>query len=123
MSIDLDQMDEFLTLYERTFNFLGYIPIVSTFSGTARFIYGQVEAIVALAAVAFHFIGSIAGYAGHEGQAAKALPYVVHGLANMGRSVVEMIPIINLSCILYDLSGPGLQYPAMKGRQVVPLRQ
>jgi hypothetical protein len=123
MSIDFDQMDESLTLFESTLNTLGYIPIVSTFSGTARFIYGKVEAIVALAAVAFHFIGSIAGYAGHEGQVAKALPYVVHGFANMGRAVVEMIPLINLSCIFYDLTGAGLPYPSMKGRQVVPLRE
>ncbi|HSX11399.1 MAG TPA: hypothetical protein VLF94_06780 [Chlamydiales bacterium] len=120
MSIDFDQLDQALTPFEKTLNTIGYIPIASMLSGTVRAVYAKVEVIVALALTAFHFIASCFS-AGHGEKAARALSYVLHGVANFGRAVVEVIPFVNLSCILYDLTVPRLEYPSIHPRAIRPL--
>lgn len=121
MSIEFDQMNQLLTSFEKGLNVVGYVPIVSTISGSVRLAYGKLEAIVAIAAIAFHFMAGLIGIEGSAEKLRAAVPYVLHGFANMGRGLVEILPFINLTCYLYDQTQPGYSYPSLTSRAVVPV--
>lgn len=99
-----------------------YIPVVSTISGFARYLLGKVEVIVAVSVAIFKFIASLFKSAGErkvlEKEAIETLHYAAHGLANMFRGLVAMVPVLgNISCLVYDLTGNRLRYPGEKQAQ------
>lgn len=75
-----------------TWNKLGYIPVVSTVTGLARALLGVIHSIVHLVSAIFD-----AKNRDHHLQEAKLGGY------NIGRGVIEMIPIIgNIVCFVKD---------------------
>lgn len=100
-------LDTRLERFERFLNKVGYIPLVSSFSGGVRIYYGIIESICAVVIGALKFIASLFRSDTNERyiletEAAYSLYYVEHGLANIGRGIVESIPFVNLFCIAYD---------------------
>jgi hypothetical protein len=91
-------LDASLQSFEKTLNIFGYIPIVSSFSATIREAFGDVELISGVAIAAFSAL------ANNERQVDHGVELAIHGVANICRSCVEMIPFINLACIPYDIS-------------------
>ncbi|MBS0606124.1 MAG: hypothetical protein AB7H48_05785 [Parachlamydiales bacterium] len=110
-------LDQALHTFEKVLNFAGYIPIVSTFSGSIRIAYGKAEVVGAIAAGALLAVKALCNTDAEKRArdfdyaAGVAVNYSIHGLANIGRGFVEAIPIINLSCLVYDLTGTRIQYP------------
>lgn len=110
-------LDQALHTFEKVLNFAGYIPIVSTISGSIRIAYGKAEVVGAVAAGALLAIKALCNTDADQRArdmdyaVAVGVNYSIHGLANIGRGFVEAIPIINLSCLVYDLTGTRIQYP------------
>jgi len=76
-----------------TWNKLGYIPIVSTITGCARALLGIIHSIVHLASAIFDSKNR-----DHHLQEAKLGGY------NIGRGIVEMIPVVgNIILLVKDL--------------------
>lgn len=92
-------LDHFMKSVEKILNLPGYVPIVSSFSGALRAEMGKVELIASL------FIGAYVGFVtGDVDQGiAAVIIYAIHGLTNIGRGVVECIPLLgNFLCWIYD---------------------
>ena len=94
------------------FNRASHITVLSTFSGIAQFALGLLELMVGLtialkeASLGFFTTAKLVEYTKHFNEAEQALEgYVAHGLANMGRGLISIIPIIgNIATIIYDLA-------------------
>src|SRR5262245_434433 len=80
---------------------LGYIPVVSTFSGIFRTKMGLVEVIVGIATSIFGALANnqIINEFGNK--------LFVNGCANILRGSIEMIPIVNLLTLIYDIDDHG----------------
>ncbi len=110
-------LDQALHTIEQVLNVAGYLPLVSMISGSIRIAYGKIEVIGAVAAGA---LLALKGFANSDPEqrskevdygVAVIVNYSIHGLINIGRAFVEAIPLINLSCLVYDLAGGRIQYP------------
>jgi hypothetical protein len=106
-------LDETLGGFEKGLNVLGYIPGVSTFSGTIRILYGKIEIISGLAIA---LISSC--FRANDRQIAHGMELVVHGIANLGRGLVELIPFFNLICIPYDMYN-RFEYQSLRYRWIL----
>lgn len=110
-------LDQALHTFEKVLNVAGYVPFVSAISGAIRIGYGKVEVIGAIAAGALLTVKALFNRDAEQRSfdfkyaVAVAANYSIHGLANIGRGFVEALPIINLSCLVYDLTGTRIQYP------------
>jgi len=103
-SITYKNLDTRLANFEETLNTLGYIPIVSTASGSVRIVYGSLETVAGNVSCVYkgcqYFI---TGNREHRNQAAAHYLYAVHGALNVQRGIVEFVPIIgNTVVFLYD---------------------
>lgn len=111
-------LDKGIRSLEKILNVAGYIPFVSSISGTLRVALGKVEIIGAIAA------GALLGIKGIFAPTAElrsteinyaigvAATYSLHGFANIGRGIVEVIPLFgNISTLVYDSLGNRVQYP------------
>lgn len=87
---------------DKIFRYLGYIPIISSFSGKFRQYYGAIKAVSAVALPIFTLITASA--------APVTVPGVIgillySGISDMVRGGVERIPVYgNVACIVYDLA-------------------
>ena len=102
------RLDESFQSFEKMLNVFGYIPIVSSVSGSVRQVYGNVQVIGGLATAVLSSLSN-------QRQAEHGLEIAVHGIANMCRSSVEMVPFLNLACIPYDM-GNRFEYQSLKHR-------
>jgi hypothetical protein len=107
-----------LHVSERGLNILGYIPIVSTFSGALRMSYGKLEVIGAIAAAALIAVKAlcITNSSDRDSELKKAVEvfigYALHGCANIIRGMIEVVPCFSLiTCLPYDLLGHRYAYP------------
>jgi hypothetical protein len=92
-------LDASLKCFEKTLNVFGYIPIISTISGSIRAVYGKVELISGLGIAAISSLSC-----SYNRNVDHGLELAVHGLANICRAAVEIIPFVNWLCIPYDLA-------------------
>ncbi len=103
-SITYQKLDQRLANFENTFNKLGYIPIVSTITGSTRALYGTAELTAGIGLQclkgAQYFITANPE---HRNEAAAGYWYAFHGAHNINRGAIECVPVIgNISTILYD---------------------
>ncbi|MBS0604210.1 MAG: hypothetical protein JSS60_04120 [Verrucomicrobia bacterium] len=98
--------------------------MVSTFSGGLRINYGKVEVIGGVIAAALTAIVALAQSNADDrerglNKAVEILAtYSLHGIANIFRGAIEMIPLLSLAtCLPYDLLGNRLAYPK-EGREL-----
>jgi len=103
-SITYKNLDDRLANFEKTLNTLGYIPLVSSLSGTGRIVYGSVETLAGNVSCAYKSCQYfITGNREHRNQAAAHFWYAVHGVLNVQRGGCEFVPFIgNLATLLYD---------------------
>lgn len=111
----IERLNQTLSLFEKELNLLGYIPVVSTFSGAVRITYGKLEVIAGLASSIFWSAKGIGDtLTGDDKEAEKSLDnsiysinYSLHGAANIFRGSIEIIPFIgNALTLIYDASEP-----------------
>ncbi len=110
-------LDFSLDKFEHGLNVAGYIPFVSSFSGGVRAIMGKIEVIGALATAAIMAIGALfnPNAAQRQAQLSKsgeiAVKYSWHGVANILRGALEIVPFLSLvTCLPYDLMGNRVSY-------------
>ncbi len=108
-------MDFYLAQIEKCLNMVGYVPILSQYSGAVRETASKVMIIASIAIILANY-----GIQQSQDQAPKkifnssAIPYVIHGLANYVRARLEINNsllglLIRLS---YDHFFPGrIRYP------------
>lgn len=95
-----------LQFFEDCLDKAGYIPYLSTISGGIRIFYGKIEIITGVALAIF--LQAAAFFAPDSAQedlwkeTARALDFVVHGLANIARGLFEIFRFVNLICLVYD---------------------
>ena len=97
-SLTISSIPKVIEVLDRTFNFFGYIPIVSSISGQLRQHYGAIQIIssIAMAAI-FLATGS------HFAIPASAL--LVSGVFHIFRGTIELLPFFgNAACIIYDIA-------------------
>ena len=109
---------------ENIFNKLGYVPVVSSVSGGLREVFGATQVITGLAMTSINSLRK--AYAKEEtsiGQLQKKVDLskeqVRHGIANMMRAVLEIIPFINFSCLCYDLAKVRIEYSLIKNKDAM----
>jgi hypothetical protein len=116
-----NSLNKTLNTFEQGLNIAGYVPIVSTFSGSLRMSYGKFEvigAIVASAMIAIKalFIANDADRNRELNRAAETfMNYSLHGCANIMRGFIEALPFASLvTCLPYDLLGHRFAYPVQR---------
>lgn len=82
-------------LEKNVLNELGHIPILSTITGSLR-------ALMGLGQVSIGLLGMITGIVTGKDSRFYGLQQLLHGIANISRSIVEIIPFFNLLLIDYD---------------------
>lgn len=118
----MDQMqinlNKTLNSFEGGLNIAGYIPIVSTFSGSLRINYGKLEVIGSIVAAALITVRALflANASDRDRELKRAIDvfthYSLHGIANIIRGILEVVPFVSLvTCLPYDLSGKRFAYP------------
>ena len=106
-----NDLERSLAKVETGFNIAGYVPIVSSMTAPFRASYGKVEIIAALVCATYKFAEGAVTASGESFRESMRIANMAgHGLANIGRSVVELIPFINLLALLYDLIGLRITY-------------
>lgn len=83
----------------RTLDPMGYIPILSTVTGAARGILGTAELMAGIFAVIIGMFGNQREQGEYFGFAKHCF---THGIANLARAGIEMIPFINMITLAYD---------------------
>ena len=105
-------------------NILGYMPGISSASGTTRVLYGIIETVAGLAAGLFLGLANrVIHYPQGSYRAMKQLSYAAHGSENIFRGIVELLPfVVNiLALIAYDLTITRHEYDA-EGRERLSMR-
>lgn len=89
---------------ENTLGNFGYVPVVSSFTGPARAIYGIIQTIVGSVTSVFKGVQYfITRDPEHRNQAAANHWYTVHGNMNITRGSIEFMPVFgNLATFFYD---------------------
>lgn len=111
-------LDRTLSTLEHGFNIAGYIPILSSGSGVLRAVLGKIEVIGAIAVAALIAVKALFNpdaYA-RDAEIKKAVEvlvtYSLHGVANIFRGIIEIVPLLSLAtCLPYDISGNRFTYP------------
>jgi hypothetical protein len=122
-------LNKTLNAFEKGLNIAGYIPVVSTFSGSFRASYGKLEVIAAVAAAALMAVRALFLNAEDRNQELKKavevlVHYSLHGLANIMRAALEIFPFVSLvTCLPYDLLGKRFSYPVQldQSSEILPL--
>lgn len=100
-------LDRNLSQFEKALNVAGYIPIVSSVSGAVRVLYGKIEVVAAVGTAAISALKALFSDARGSkewfGRSVMALDYALHGVANIVRGYIEMVPFLGLAlCLPYD---------------------
>jgi hypothetical protein len=114
-NIFYEAREQYQTSLEKKLNTLGYVPIVSCFSGFGRILYGLVYLVQDVANVVFLGIQSLSkGRSNKEGfKANRYLLYCIHDLFNIQRGLGEAIPFIgNIAWSIHDMIIPRFEYPS-----------
>ena len=111
LRINFHNLDFHLTRIELSLNALGYIPLISTLSGCMRAVFGKIEIITAIGLAALKFLTDVMhGREPNWKDIAHFLHYALHGVANIARAYVEIIPFVNLLMLVRDATLPRLGY-------------
>lgn len=104
--ISKNHLETLLSKAEAIFNFIGYIPVISTFSASVRSAGGILQMILGLVFAAYYFIRlrfSSARNIRHVFQLKTSIGHIPHGLCNFLRAKIEAIPFLSLLiCLPYD---------------------
>jgi hypothetical protein len=88
---------------EKFFNPIDYIPGISGLSGMTRLLAGMIQTIAGVAFAALKVFQIILTGRGNYSQVIKqGLTYSLHGLGNIGRGCVALLPIVNCFLLVYD---------------------
>lgn len=105
MSVALQSLNTALTNLELALNVVGYIPFLSTYSGSLRICIGKIELISALAAAAILTIAGANARTENDQRPIECLVYAAHGAGNIARGLIEVFPFLSLLlCLPCDLS-------------------
>jgi hypothetical protein len=117
MSQIQSNLNKTLNDFEHGLNIVGYVPFVACISGSLRISYGKLEiigavAIAAIVAIRALFINNAVERDRELRRAAEILIYYsAHGFANIGRGMIEVVPLLSLvTCLPYDLLGKRMAY-------------
>jgi len=106
-----NNLEKGFVVAESALNTAGYIPLVSSVSGGIRGTIGALQfQIGLLSALGFGIAAAVSDSEEYSEIAGRSLHYAAHGVGNNLRGTVEVIPVINLLTILYDLSGERYKY-------------
>ncbi len=93
----------------KVLNPIGHIPIASTPIGAVRGLLGLVETV---AGIGLTILGAAIGASKKDDEYGVdqdkyelrnyGIQYLCHGVANIGRGMVEIIPILNMLTLCYD---------------------
>lgn len=122
------KVDNALSCFEEGLNVAGYVPLfgICTVAGVLRIEYGKAQICASVALAALVTVASLFSknsetrHAGIKFAATLLTTYSVHGLANIGRGLLEMIPYLSLvTCLPYDMTNNRYKYPTeVPGRWV-----
>lgn len=123
------ELNYVLSVVETGLNYAGYIPFVSKLSGSLRISYGQLEVIAAvataalLAARAFTNTDLRVRAQGLDRAREVFSCYALHGVANVGRGILETFSFVGLAaCLPYDLLQNRFRYPYEELEELRPIR-
>ena len=93
-------VDPILGKAEKVANVVGYFPVLNIVVSKVRFVVGKLQLIAGVAAAAFYAISSLFAKGPDKcknlQKADVCLDYSMHGMANMGRAIIESIPLLGL---------------------------
>ena len=100
---------------EQSLNLIDWIPYASSFSGMVRILASAVEVAAGVALAALRSIQILLTNSGtYSGAMEEGLLYSLHGLGNIARGALAMIPFWNLLLIVHDTFLGRMNYPDEK---------
>lgn len=97
---------------EQQLNPIDWVPLASTFSGLLRILAGAVEVA---AGIVFPLLKILHILLTNRGSYCDAIPkgclYSIHGVANIARGVIALIPGVNLLLFIHDKHLGRMNYP------------
>lgn len=91
--IQAPSVNTWLSAYEQTSNSTGAIPVIGSYTALCRFALGYIQLISSLVAMTIGLLSSACWERGKDILKNGAVHFC-HGAANLGRSLVEMVPIL-----------------------------
>lgn len=92
-----------LATLEQTLNPIDWVPYVSSLSGMVRILAWSVEVVAGMALAALKMCAIVWTGKGYYSDALQeGLLYSFHGVANITRGAIALLPGINLSLFFYD---------------------
>lgn len=95
-----DRLEIMMGKFEEFLDDGGGVPIVSTATGSVRFVYGTIQLLTAFALKTIAIFGTSFAASKDMGKWEKfnnrASYHMLEGAKNMGRALIEVIPFINL---------------------------
>ena len=105
----MNLVDNILAKTEQFFNPIDKIPIATSFTGMIRILAGGVEVV---AGIVFGTLSALFSSSTYQKQAFKqGCIYSLHGIGNIARGSICMIPFVNISLYLYDAKIGRMNYP------------
>lgn len=103
MYTKLLQADQFLSNVESALNRSGWIPIVNFISAPIRMLVGKIEVLASVLFAAITFVQAVLKRDRYLlSKTVDILTYSLHGLANMVRAAVEIVPLSFFATLFYD---------------------
>ncbi len=104
---------------ELELNRVSYIPIVSTYTGIGRVILGLNLTISGIAKGVFAVLTDNFRNGEYSMRTLKGFSFVPHGIANILRGALEVIPVVsNITMKIYDSVIPRFKYDLEYNRQM-----
>ena len=116
----MTHLDKTLGRFEQGLNIAGYVPLfgVGSIAGGIRAAYGKMEVVCSIGRAAITAIAALFNpdvqqkQQGLDRAVEIVKTYTVHGLGNVVRGWVEMVPYLSLvTCLPYDYLGYRFSYP------------
>ncbi|HSX11299.1 MAG TPA: hypothetical protein VLF94_06275 [Chlamydiales bacterium] len=88
---------------EKWINPFDWVPGISSFSGMIRILAAEVQVVAGVALAVFKMCQIVwTGRGSYTKAMERGLYYSLHGLANIARGCIAMLPIVNISLFVYD---------------------
>lgn len=103
-------VDNYLATVEKFLNPIDRVPVAASFSGMVRILSASVEVV---AGVIFGVIKALFASFPYERKNAlkEGYIYALHGVANIVRGCICMIPFVNIGLYFYDKHCGRMNYP------------
>lgn len=119
----MNTVENYVAKVEQLVNPVDWVPFLSSYSGMVRILAGAVEIAASIVFAAYKMDHVVWNQIGNQSDVlAQTFVYALHGLANIVRGSIAMLPGLNLSLYFHDFYTGRMNYTyEIMKRGVYPL--